>query len=67
MDEGKADFVNQGIGSPMAKAVDKLSRMPADKRRASVVRFRLYNDREPDLSSIADLQQLMELSKSITK
>jgi hypothetical protein len=67
MQDGKNDFVNEGIGSPMAKAVDKLSRMPSDQRRASVVRFRLYNDREPDLSSISDLQQLMEFSQSITK
>ena len=67
LDEGKSDFVNAGIGSPMAKAVDKLSRMPADKRRSSVVKFRLYNNREPDLSSMVDLQQLMKLSQSITK
>jgi hypothetical protein len=67
MDQGKADFVNEGIGSPMAKAVDKLSRLPADRRRAAVVRFIIFNDREPDLSSIFDLQQLMELSESITK
>ena len=67
MQDGKNDFVNEGIGSPMAKAVDKLSRMPSDQRKAAVVRFRLYNDREPDLSSISDLQQLMEFSQSITK
>lgn len=63
----KGDFDERGFSAPEAKLVDKLSRTKKVDRKYAFFMFRQVNGRPPDLTEVADLQLLLDLTKDITK
>jgi|TARA_R110000850_G_scaffold201115_1_gene327045 hypothetical protein len=72
VDDGLAtlrnDYRVQGLASPVAQAIDELSRVPKVDRKYALLQFRKLNrGREPDVTDVVDLQMLIQLSEDVYK
>ena len=62
------DYKMQGISSPVAQAIDALSRIPKVDRKYALLQFKKLNSgREPDVTDVLDLQMLIALSEDVYK
>ena len=67
LDQSKNEFVASNYSSPMAQAVERLSKLGKVDRQYALLMFKEEFGEAPDLTSLEDISILVNMSKSIAK